>query len=125
MSWQYFTRAEFACKCGCGRNEIDDDFITELDELRALVGEPLIVESGYRCPVHNARVSSTGDDGPHTTGEAADLRCARLLAYRVLDAALSMGFTGIGINQKGDGRFIHLDTLEAGPGRPRPTVWTY
>ena len=27
--------------------------------------------------------------------------------------------------QKGSGRFIHLDTLENSEERPRPTVWSY
>jgi hypothetical protein len=39
--------------------------------------------------------------------------------------ALAKGFTGIGVQQKGGGRFIHLDNLPNGPGQPRPTVWSY
>jgi zinc D-Ala-D-Ala carboxypeptidase len=35
--------------------------------------------------------------------------------------ALEAGFTGIGVQQKGTGRFLHLDTLE----NLRPTVWSY
>jgi len=36
--------------------------------------------------------------------------------------ALELGFTGIGVQQKGTGRFPHLDTLEE---PPRPNVWSY
>jgi hypothetical protein len=35
--------------------------------------------------------------------------------------AMEAGFTGIGVQQKGTGRFLHLDTLE---GDLRPTVWS-
>jgi zinc D-Ala-D-Ala carboxypeptidase len=39
-----------------------------------------------------------------------------------LRLAFKLGFTGIGVQQKGSGRFIHLDTMEGGT---RPTVWSY
>lgn len=125
MAWTYFKMSEFTCQCGCQENYIEESFVDRLDELRALVGFALPITSGYRCPVHNARVSSTGADGPHTTGQAADIAVDRQKAYAVLQAAVSMGFTGVGLNQKGGRRFVHLDTLPNAPGQPRPTVWTY
>jgi len=122
--WRYFKLAEFACK-HCGENRIDHQFVTELDDLRHHLGFALPVSSGYRCPEHNAKVSSTGRAGPHTTGRAVDIAVSHGLAYTVLQAALMMKFTGIGINQKGGGRFIHLDNLPNAPGQPRPTLWSY
>lgn len=124
VTWRHFRREEFACR-HCGLNLISTDFVTKLDELRERFGRPLIVTSGYRCREHNARVSSTGLNGPHTTGRAVDLAVDRGDAHRLLGLALDMGFTGIGVNQKGDVRFIHLDDLTDAPGRPRPTVWSY
>jgi zinc D-Ala-D-Ala carboxypeptidase len=121
---KYFERTEFDCSC-CRRNEMDGVFLQELDDLRARFGKPLIVSSGYRCPTHNARVSSTGASGPHTTGRAADLRVSRGDALRLLRIALEMGFTGIGLQQKGAVRFIHLDNLPNAEGQPRPTIWSY
>jgi len=38
---------------------------------------------------------------------------------------LKHGITGLGVKQHGDSRFIHLDTLDSEPHRPRPTVWSY
>ena len=121
MNWRFFSRQEFACRCGCNGNLQADDFIAKLDALRAEVGFPLPVSSGYRCPDHNARVSTTGRTGPHTTGRAVDLAVDRTRAHTVLAAALRAGFTGIGVQQKGATRFIHLDDLASG----RPTVWSY
>lgn len=94
--------------------------MARIQMLRDAYGKPLGVSSAARCPTHNAKVSKTGLTGPHTTGRAVDLSVDRADAYRVLALALSMGFTGIGVQQKGDGRFIHLDDL---PGANR--LWSY
>lgn len=124
MHLKYFSIGEFACK-HCGENKIDPTFVKELDDLRHRYGKPLVVTSGYRCPDHNAKVSSTGRTGPHTTGHAADLAVDRSDAFRLLRIATTMRFTGIGVQQKGSGRFIHLDDLPSTAGTPRPTIWSY
>ena len=125
MSYRFFKLEDFACKCGCGTNLIDPQFVQDLDDLRAEYGMPLIVNSGYRCPAHNAQVSDTGDGGPHTTGRAADLAVDRGNAYRLLKLAMNRGFTGIGVQQRGGARYLHLDNLPNSPGQPRPTLWSY
>jgi hypothetical protein len=63
--------------------------------------------------------------GAHTTGKAADIGVERGEAYEVLKLALEIGFTGIGVAQKGSGRFLHLDICEPEDGMIRPTVWSY
>lgn len=120
----HFTAAELACKCGCGMLPAQD-FMDKVEKLRVTVGFPLPVTSAARCPEHNAKVSSSGKDGPHTTGRAIDLGVFGGKAHSVLAAALSMGFTGIGVAQKGGGRFIHLDDLQSTDKRFRPYVWSY
>lgn len=131
MNWNdihHFSKSEFDCKCGCGGNEMDEMFILKLDTMRELLGFPLRVTSGYRCPAYNDRISSTGTTGPHTTGHAADLAVFGRQAYSVLAQAMQTGYmTGIGPKQSGAhaSRFIHLDDLEPNNGRYRPTVWTY
>lgn len=96
-----------------------------VEELRVRYGKPLRVTSAARCPDHNSRVSGTGRTGPHTTGRAIDLGVSGADAYRVIQIALELGFTGIGVQQKGAGRFVHLDTLPNAVGCPRPWVWSY
>lgn len=125
MTWKHFTLDEFRCNCGCGRNEIDPRFVDLLDELRELCGFALVVTSGYRCQKHNMAESTTGVNGPHTTGRAVDLAVSRKDAYELIAHATRMGFTGIGIKQHGDKRYIHLDDLPAAEGQPRPTIWSY
>lgn len=125
MNWKFFTFEEFTCKCGCGQNLMHPSFIDKLDLLREDLDFPLVVTSGYRCPKHNNKVSTTGLTGPHTTGRAVDLSVDRARAYKLLDVALALKFTGIGVQQKGAVRFIHLDDLLPGANQPRPTIWSY
>ena len=83
------------------------------------------VTSGARCPTHNSNVSATGKTGPHTTGRAIDFGVRGPQALDVIPLALALGFTGIGVNQKGASRFIHVDDLPDAPGQPRPYIWSY
>ena len=124
-TWTNFSFDEFKCK-HCGENKMDPRFIDKLQALRDRVGLPLVISSGYRCPEHNNNVSTTGPNGPHTTGRACDIAVSRQAAYMVLVEAIKLGsFTGIGVNQKGGGRFLHLDDLKEPEHAPRPTVWSY
>ena len=119
--WKYFKFEDFACK-HCEKNLQSEEFITKLDALREDLGFALVVNSGYRCPEHNAAVSSTGLTGPHTTGLAVDLAVDRERAVLLLEAALFVKyFRGFGVSQKGTGRFVHLDAIN----RPTRTIWSY
>lgn len=123
---RYFSLTEFACR-HCGLAQMHDGFLRRLDDLRHTLGAPLVVTSGYRCPIHNQAVSSSGPNGPHTTGRAADLRVHGGTALRLVALAEQMGFTGVGVRQHGpqDGRYVHLDDLPAAANRPRPWMWSY
>jgi uncharacterized protein YcbK (DUF882 family) len=101
---------------------MDPDFMDDLQALRSLSAFPFKITSAYRCPDHNAAVSSTGRDGPHTTGRAVDISIRGAQAFKLVCHATAAGFTGLGVNQKGGGRFIHIDKSET---HPRPAVWSY
>lgn len=122
---RHFKWSDWECKCGCGQNLTKPKHALRIDELRERCGFPMWITSGYRCPAYNAKVSTTGEDGPHTTGEATDLGVSRFQAYKVLEHGLALGFTGIGVQQKGKARFIHLDDLHEPEHAPRPTIWSY
>lgn len=127
MAWRHFTEDEFKCKCGCEGNQISHALVDILDDLREEIGVPLVVSSGYRWPAHNDKVSSTGRNGPHTTGKAADIRIMGMDAFLLLQVAMKSGkIYGIGVNQKGPHakRFIHLDIVDSAQSF-RPTVWSY
>lgn len=114
--WEFFTREEFACKCGCGTNEIDPVFVGQLDELRRRCGFPLGVTSGYRCENHPVEADKE-KPGMHHSGRAADLAFRNgSERFVLLREAFAMGvFQGIGTGKS----FIHVDTRESG------TSWGY
>lgn len=77
---RYFEMKEFACKC-CGQlppsAEQNLQALVEhvLDPARERLGMPITVNSGYRCPTHNAKVGGV-KNSQHLKGEAADITCA-------------------------------------------------
>jgi hypothetical protein len=56
---------------------------------------------------------------------AVDIAISHEKAYKLIASAIKHGFTGIGVKQKGGGRFIHLDISEGDESRPRPHIWSY
>jgi len=103
---------------------MNPEFIDKLNDLRLAFGKPMKITSGFRDVTHPIEAKKN-TPGAHTTGQAADIAVSREDAFDLLSLALTKGFTGIGIQQKGSGRFIHLDTLKNSPERPRPTIWSY
>ena len=94
----------------------------KVQELRNRYGKPMPETSGYRCPKHPQEATKTVP-GAHQLGLAIDIGLQGKEAYDLLKLAMEMGFTGIGVNQKGNGRFIHLDI--ATNELPRPMIWSY
>lgn len=70
-----FKVSEFACKCGCG-NKVQQKLINMLQVIRDEAGIPIHVNSGYRCPAHNAKVDGV-KGSQHTLGVAADISCSK------------------------------------------------
>ena len=121
--FKYFSTEELKCS-HCGKQGIDEYFMQKVENLREELGFPFPVTSAYRCPEHpiEARKSSPG---AHTTGMAIDIGVVGNEAYLLIEAAIRDNFTGIGINQKGSSRFIHLDIIPHSVDRPRPWIWSY
>lgn len=120
-----FSEKEMACKglnCCGGKADMSPDFMLTLQALRSAAAMPLRVTSGYRCHEHNTAV---GGGPAHVLGRAADIAVSRGDALRVVKLALLHGFSGLGIKQHGDNRFIHLDNLTDRECVPRPTIWSY
>ena len=118
--FSYDSDKMLACSC-CKAKGMSPSFLDLMDQIRDAVGEPLTVTSGYRCPKHNAKVSSTGSTGPHTTGRAIDIKADSRLRFLLIQAALKQGITRIGVADN----FIHIDNLGELDGFPSPRVWVY
>ena len=75
---KHFTERELRCRC-CGqlppqaRDNIEALVDNVLDPAREAFGGPIYVNSGYRCPRHNAEVGGVARS-QHLVGEAADVR---------------------------------------------------
>ena len=79
---KYFKMKEFECKDGCpmpasARENIEALVQAVLDPARERLGKPIYVNSGYRCPRHNAAVGGV-PNSQHMRGEAADIRLAEI-----------------------------------------------
>ena len=118
----YFSEDELRCRCGCGEYKFNPQTLDRLNALRGKLHFSMTVSSGYRCEAYNERMGYTQT---HATGQAVDIKISHEKAYRLLAIAPIYGFTGIGINQKGSDRFIHLDDLPEELNRPRPHIWSY
>ena len=109
----YFSDHELKCEC-CGRLIIDDIFLFRLNWARHIADFPFIINSGYRCPTHNAEVDSTSTN--HINGKAVDILCTdHNQRYKIIAALISAGILGIGINIS----YIHGDT-----NRTYGATWT-
>ena len=121
--YKYFSIDELKCQ-HCGEHNMDESFMVKVEALRQDLGFPFVVTSAYRCKDHIIERKKKAP-GAHSTGHALDIAVSGNQAYRLLTEALNVGMTGIGINQKGPNRFIHLDDIEWEENRPRPWVWSY
>jgi len=63
----FWKRQEFACHCGCGRDEVHPFLVQLADDVRRHVGVAMSCNSGVRCEEHNreigGRVSSPASFG--------------------------------------------------------------
>ena len=118
-TWKNFDIDEFACS-HCGKNEIDPKVIDLAQKIRDQFGKPMAVTSGYRCPDHPAEKSKM-QPGTHARGIAVDVAVSHKDARELTRIILDLDVGGVGINQKGSGRFVHFDL---DPTR-RQLFWTY
>ena len=124
--WPNFDRSELLCT-HCGEFATHPESLDKLQALRTRYGKPLAVTSAYRCARHPIEAKKVAP-GAHATGRAFDLRAIGSEAYQIIRLAYEVGFTGIGVSQRGgQPRFIHLDDCPVGmdSGIVRPMVWGY
>tara|TARA_R110002012_G_scaffold34271_1_gene99198 strand:- start:14457 stop:14846 length:390 start_codon:yes stop_codon:yes gene_type:complete len=118
----YFSKKELRCR-HTGKHGFDDGFLETLNAIREECGFPFVLTSAYRDPSHPAESHKTAT-GSHALGKAVDIRVTGAQAIRVIEVALKHGITRIGVQQKGMGRFIHIDGCTEEDGKPT-AVWSY
>ena len=120
QDWCNFTPDEVKCS-HCGELKINSDIMDLLQQARNDLG-PLSITSGYRCSEHNNNISSTGPNGPHTTGKALDISVKNSKHRKELITYFAPKVPGLGIAKS----FIHIDFLTAEDGfemRPNSCVY--
>ena len=117
-----FLRKEFACKCGCGRENISGDLVSRLQEVRDLLGLPMTITSGVRCILHNTKVNGSSKSAhlpdEFGIGHAVDIACeSSAYRQRLLSVAFKV-FDRVGVAKT----FVHLDVH---PGKTAGVCWVY
>lgn len=113
-----FSRSEFACKCGCGADNINPVLVEDLQVMRDALGRPITITSGVRCAAHNL-ASGGKETSEHLNFNAADLFAPNSrVRFGLIRAATLAGFHRIGIAET----FIHLDISTA---KNPKVLWLY
>jgi uncharacterized protein YcbK (DUF882 family) len=110
-----FDLKEFECKCGCKMPlEVYENVIKlagELQKLRTYVDRPIRINSAYRCPKHNAKVSGSSKKSQHLLGKASDIVIESLKpaeVFIIIEDLIDMGEMlqgGLGLYDT----FVHYD----------------
>lgn len=116
---EYFTREEFACKCGQYHSPYCDGYPAEpkeamvriADRVRRELGVPVTVVSGLRCKQHNAD-SGGVVNSQHMAGEACDIQARNTTADALLDKVLSI--PGVRYAYKINSTNVHFDIPKGG-----------
>lgn len=66
------TADDLKCDCGCGQAKVEPELLEKLNRLQELMGEPLTIVDGYRCPEYNDRFPGYADSG-HKLGTDVDI----------------------------------------------------
>lgn len=69
----HFLKEEFACNhCGDLPKNPPQELLDILEDLREEFDNPVVINSGYRCPTHNNNVGGV-KNSRHLAGDAADV----------------------------------------------------
>ncbi len=125
---EYFSAKELRCQ-HTGEDGFDADFLELLTKIRIECDFSFPISSGYRSPKHPIEQRKERL-GAHTTGKAVDILCSGEKAVEVVSVALANGISRIGVQQKGQNRFIHLDICTQDdfpdyPNYPEEAIWSY
>jgi len=102
-----FSAWEFACN-HCGEVKVMPELVERLQALRDVVDLPVVLSSGYRCPLH----PKANPQSQHSFGKAADCTCSLPLRdFFLAGWRIFGGYGGVGLY---DEDFLHLDV---GPPR--------
>ena len=96
---------------------MNEDFLSKLDEAREFAGIPFVINSAYRSPEHPLSIKNPTSS--HIKGLAVDIKATdSSTRFKVIEALVSVGFTRLGIADT----FIHVDWDF---DKSQEVIWTY
>jgi len=108
-------REQFSCKCGCGLNNVQDDFLNKLFFAQNISGVKFLITSGCRCQKHNLEVGGSPDSAS-LLGVHADIAFIDTFnCFLIFKALIGAGFERIRLYP----RHIHVDQH---PRFPVPSI---
>ncbi len=110
------SRAEIACKCGCGFDTIDYEVVEVVQDVCTKFNTTVIINSGCRCLEYNRSVGSE-DSSQHVKGRAMDCCFSSGSLYDIHRYLVGSYVTRLGIGYYEDEGFIHIDSRTDGPAR--------
>lgn len=123
--WPNFGPGEFACT-HTQKLQMEDFFLDFVQNIRNDLDGPLVISSGFRDATHPVEAGKERPGtGTHCLGIACDVVCEGGNALRILNHAYLNLVQGVGVQQAGKGRFLHLDLARPDTNRPRPHLWSY
>ena len=111
---KYFDLSEFSCRCGCTTPPQAQNALravcASLQVLRLELKSPVIINSGYRCTSHNAKVGGASRSF-HLSGMASDIVVSGISSVQVFRTLLHLMETGQILKGgiKDYGTFVHYD----------------
>ncbi len=113
--WRYFKPEEV--------EGLDEEFVAKLDQVRHIIGFPLVITSGRRTPEKNQSIVGAVADSAHLTGLAVDVsvNSARQVSL-ICDAAKAVGITRRGIYVDKTFKPIHLH-LDVDITKPQDVIF--
>lgn len=109
-----FNKAEFACRCGCGFDDVKPELVDVLQDVRDHFGAAVTVTSGCRCAEHNKREGGA-PNSYHVKGMAADIQVqgvAPVEVYQYIGKKYDDKGAILYYRTTGKGGWVHVDVRD-------------
>jgi hypothetical protein len=116
------TDPKLLCTCGhpdCDQRSVSQEHLNRVQKVRNIVGHPLPVTSGGRCPNHSDELHRT-TPADHQKQQGCDVGVSGSTRGNVVQAAIEAGCNAIGVAKT----FVHLGYRPELP-EGHLTMWVY